>query len=435
MRIQQQAISTNNKKGFTYELTSFGKAFINVASKSSRPVMDIGAAYGIATLPAVLTGAKVIAVDIEDKHLDTLRASLDTMLLPHLETRKARFPDFDMPSGSLGAVYMSQVLPFLTGKEIELGAHKIYDWLAPGGEVFVVSFTPYISHVSSFIPLYESRKQHGTRWAGYIDDLSRFSDHPGIFSHLPNQIHHIDADDLRVAFEEAGFIIKDLRYFGEEEGSLPEGIRMDGRERVGMIAYKPVKDENAYETTYWKTINSTLIASMPDSIREWLCKPMVLSQALRRVCRDFKVEISDQSVKPLYADEVAALKCYDSLDGYVRETYLGDKGNPLVYARVTMPESTYIANKKELEALGTRPIGETMLYNNPTMTRSIFEVKRLTQDDELLFDALVHQNFYKAAFEKRGQNNLWARRSIFTISGNPLLITEVFMPDIPRYVE
>jgi len=427
--ITKPAITTSNKKGFTYQLTSFGKAFINFASRSARPVMDIGAAFGVATLPAVLTGAKVIAVDVDDHHLETLRQSLNPSLHSHLDARKLRFPDFDMPVGSLGAVYMSQVLPFLTGREIELGARKIFDWLEPGGEVFVVSFTPYISHVRSFIPIYETRKLLGNRWAGYIDDLSRFSDDPNIYNNLPNQIHHVDADDLKYAFEEAGFIIKELRYFGEEEGPLPAGIRLDGTERVGMIAYKP-----SFDPTYWKTLNASLAAAMPETIREWVCKPFVLSEALRRVCTDFTVEISDQSVKPLYADEVSALKCYDKRNGYVRETYLGDPGNPLVYARVTMPEQTYLANREALENLGNRPIGETILYKDPTMTRSVFEVKRLTQNDELLFDAIVHQNFYRTAVEQSTTNNLWARRSTFTLAGNPLLVTEVFMPDIPKYV-
>jgi len=426
--ITKPAITTSNKKGFTYQLTSFGKAFINFASRSARPVMDIGAAFGVATLPAVLTGAKVIAVDVDDHHLDTLRKSLNPSLHSHLDARKLRFPDFDMPAGSLGAVYMSQVLPFLTGPEIELGARKIFDWLEPGGEVFVVSFTPYISHVKSFIPIYETRKLLGNRWAGYIDDLSRFSDDANIYKNLPNQIHHVDADDLKYAFEEAGFIIKELRYFGEEEGLLPAGIRMDGTERVGMIAYKP-----SFDPTYWKILNADLAAAMPETIREWVCKPFVLSEALRRVCVDFRVEISDQSIKPLYADEISALKCYDKRNGYVRETYLGDPGNPLVYARVTMPEQTYLANREALENLGNKPIGETILYKDPTMTRSVFEVKRLTQNDELLFDAIVHQNFYRTV-EQNTTNNLWARRSTFTLAGNPLLVTEVFMPDMPKFV-
>ena len=432
----QRTTSTKNKKGFTYALTSFGKAFINFASKSAKPVMDIGAAYGVATLPALMAGAKVVAVDIEDHHLNTIEKSVDVTLRQHLKTMRKRFPDFDMPAESIGAVYMSQVLPFLNGAEIETGAKKIYDWLVPGGEVFIVSFTPYISHVSSFIPLYEARKQRGVRWAGYIDDLSRFSDHPDIYTHLPNQIHHVNAEDLRWAFEKAGFIIRELRYFGEEEGALPEGIRMDGRERLGMIAYKPTGSSDEYGTTYWKTITSSQTGQIPDSVREWLCKPFVLSQALRRVCDNFSVEISDQCVKSLYADEIAALKCYESDTGYIRETYLGDVGNPLVYARVTMPESTYQANKEDLENLGNRPIGETMLYKDPSLTRSEFEIKRITQDDELLFDALVHLNFYRAVIEKNTiGHELWARRSVFTLYGNPLLITEVFMPDIPKYIE
>lgn len=426
----QHAISTKNKKGFTYQLTSFGKAFINFASKSTKPVMDIGAAYGVATLPALLAGAKVIAVDIEDNHLRALEESVNGPLRARLHTVQKRFPDFDVPSESIGAVYMSQVLPFLTGDEIETGAKKIYDWLVPGGEVFVVSFTPYISHVKSFVPLYEMKKEKGVRWPGYISDLSSFSDHPDIFSQLPNQIHHIDADDLRYAFESAGFVIKEMRYFGEEEGPLPDGIRMDGRERVGMIACKPTGN------SYWRTITSTSTDLVPESVRDWLCKPFVLSKALRKVCNDFSVEITDQCMKPLYADEIAALKCYGSPMGYIRETYLGDIGNPLVYARVTMSESTYAANRESLENLGNRPIGETFLYKDPSLSRSEFEVKRLTQDDELLFDTLVHFNFYRAEIQGISrETELWARRSVFTVSGNPLLITEVFMPDIPRYVE
>src|SRR5688572_28965717 len=106
------ATSTINKKGFTYQLTSFGKAFINYVSRSAHPVMDIGAAYGVATLPALLHGATVIAVDLDEVHLKILQESVDPSLLTRLHTFKKRFPDFDMRSESLGAVYMSQVLPF-----------------------------------------------------------------------------------------------------------------------------------------------------------------------------------------------------------------------------------------------------------------------------------------------------------------------------------
>jgi chorismate-pyruvate lyase len=430
------AISTKNKKGFTYGLTSFGKAFINFSSKTTKPVMDIGAAYGVATIPALQAGAKVMAVDVEEKHLCAIADSIDVSLRDQLVTLNKRFPDFDLPAGSLGAVYMSQVLPFLTGEEIERGARKIYDWLVPGGEVFVVSFTPYISHVASFIPLFEERKRAGNRWAGYIDNLSRFSDDPNIYQHLPNQIHHIGVEDLKWAFERAGFVTREVRYFGEEEGALPEGIKMDGRERVGMIAYKPAAKVDRGATSYWRPINSTEYERVPQIVRDWLYKPHVLSHALKKVCHDFCVEVTDQRIKALYADEVAALKCYEDPHGYIRETYLGGKNNPLVYARVTMPSVTYMARKEELDNLGNRPIGETILYKDANLSRSHMEVKRITENDELLFDAMVHKNFYDAVIQKNARlPEMWARRSMFKLSGNPLLVTEVFLANLPDYIE
>ncbi|MCD9015965.1 chorismate lyase [Parachryseolinea silvisoli] len=430
----QTAISTQNKRGFTYTLTSFGKAFVNAASKATHPVMDIGAAYGVATLPALLTGARVVAVDIEESHLQAIHNTVGDVLQPHLKTMRGRFPHFDMENESLSAVYMSQVLPFLNGDEIEAGARKVYDWLIPGGEVFIVSFTPYIDHVKAFIPVYEERRREGVRWAGYIDDVAHYSHDPAIYSHLPNQIHHVDADDLTWAFQNAGFTIREVRYFGEEEGELPSGIRMDGRERVGLVAVKPFARDYRGELGHWESIATMPADIVPPVLREWLYKPFVLSHALKRVCSNFAVSVCDQSIKPMYADEISALQCYTCPDGYVRETYLGNVEDPLVYARVTMPETTYRACQEELDTLGNRPIGETLLYNNPHVTRSGFEVKRVTGNDELLFDVLVHSHFFKAEVEKSSRiPELWARRSIFHMHGHPLLITEVFLCNIPDY--
>lgn len=431
---QPVALSTKNKKGFTYQLTSFGKAFINAASKAARPVMDIGAAYGVASIPALKAGASVIAVDIEEQHLMAISEQLDNSLRNRLMTMRERFPHFNMPKHSLSAVYMSQVLPFLKGDEIEQGVRKIYDWLVPGGEVFVVSFTPYIQHVESFIPIYEERLRRGDKWGGYIDDLTNFSSDPDIYTQLPQQIHHIGMEDLKRVFEESGFVIKELRYFGEEEGPLPKGIRYNGKERVGLIATKPAGTVTEFEGSHWRQLSEINHEIIPHQVREWLTKPYVLTQALKRVCSDFCVKVKQEDVKPLQADEIAALGCYHNPNGYIRETYLGSRDNALVYARVTMPQSTYEFKRKDFENLGNRPIGESLLYNDPSVTRSGFEINRITLNDELLFDSEVHESFYKAMIEKSARlPELWARRSIFRLSGYPLLITEVFLANIPEY--
>lgn len=433
--ISRTAIATENKNGFTYSLTSFGKAFVDFAAESNEPVVDVGCAYGIATLPALLAGAKVIAVDIEQKHLDSIERSLSPSLKESLTTVNAPFPHFDLPSSSVGAVYLSQVLPFLTPDEIHAGARKIYDWLTPGGHVFIVCFTPYISHVSAFIPEYEKRKSAGQTFPGYIDDLGAYCNNETMLSNLPNNIMHLDRDDLESTFTGAGFIIKELRYFGEEEGELPDGIRYQGRERVGLIAFKPSTDQ-PHKAETWNHVNDEILARVPVHLRQWLTKPTVLTTALKRVCSNLTLVVKDEQVKNMLTQELLALGNHESTLGYVRETCLGGEGNPLVYARVTMPYNTYLTKREALEKLGTRPIGETLLYNDGKIIRSPFEIKKITQDDELLFDALVHQNFFQAVIERKGITpELWARRSTFTFGEHKLLVTEVFLANIPAYTE
>lgn len=231
--------ATQNQRGFTYKLTNIGKAFLSHASSASRPVLDIGAAYGVATLPALQQGASVVAVDISQDHLEALEHDTPTSLRDKLATKQGRFPEINFPASSFSGVYISQVFPFLSGQEIQQGVQKIYEWLEKDGKVFVVSFTPYLAHVASFIPVYEARKASGKRWAGYIDNLPLYCSDQRIGSQLPEQINHVDSDDLRAAFSEAGFVIEHLHVFGDENLDLPEGIKYDGRERIGLIARKP----------------------------------------------------------------------------------------------------------------------------------------------------------------------------------------------------
>lgn len=230
--------STQNKRGFTYNLTRYGKSFVEYAARVGFPVMDIGAAFGVATIPALEAGAKVIAVDLEFKHLHAILTSAPRQKLSNLSVLNLRFPDFDMPENSIGAVYLSQVLPFLSGDEIEAGMRKIHNWLVPGGKVFIVSFSPYLQHCESYIPVYEKKLHAGHKWAGYIDNLPKYSYGNAIAANLPNQINHVDVFDVERVLKDAGFVIEVVEFFGDENNDLPEGIKYDGRERVGAIAIK-----------------------------------------------------------------------------------------------------------------------------------------------------------------------------------------------------
>jgi 2-polyprenyl-3-methyl-5-hydroxy-6-metoxy-1,4-benzoquinol methylase len=132
-------IPTLNKRGYmTSTLDLYMEAFISYASKSKFPVADIGAAYGISTIPALEKGATVIAVDIDERHLKILRQQVSEALQDRLTTVCAAFPEeLDFAASSIGAFLIARVVHFLQPKSLLLAAERLHNWLVPGGKVFL----------------------------------------------------------------------------------------------------------------------------------------------------------------------------------------------------------------------------------------------------------------------------------------------------------
>jgi ubiquinone/menaquinone biosynthesis C-methylase UbiE len=232
------ALVTRNRKGFSYKLSTYGEAFVAYAKHTQGMVMDVGAAYGVATLPALQSGAKVVAVDIDENHLNILHNKTKNNFGDNLVLINKKFPYLEFEANTFDAVYISQVFPFLMGAEIVLAIEKIAYWLKEGGKLFLVSFTPYLDHVKSYIPEFESRRKAGEKWPGYIENLAMYSDNDDIAANLPNKIHHLDEKDISIQLFKNGFMIEKLEYFGAQSDELPQGIQYDGRERLGIIARK-----------------------------------------------------------------------------------------------------------------------------------------------------------------------------------------------------
>ena len=228
---------TKNRKGGMHTLTQYSAWFIEGSAHSEKPVLDIGCAYGVATIPCLENGAKVIAVDISDEHLNILRDRTPEHLHDRLTTVKASFPDeLNFKDNSISSVLISRVFSFLKPEELIAGLKKIYRWLEPGGMVFAVNHTPYIKLFDSYINEYESKKKNNIPWAGYISNLCM---HPKFNEYrLPDWINLMDKDILKNAFHEAGFVIQKLEYFSAGETIPIYDVQLDGRELVGCIAVK-----------------------------------------------------------------------------------------------------------------------------------------------------------------------------------------------------
>jgi chorismate--pyruvate lyase len=74
-----------------------------------------------------------------------------------------------------------------------------------------------------------------------------------------------------------------------------------------------------------------------------------------------------------------------------------------------------------MRGLGNRSLG-TLLFTHPLVKRHSLHFKVLQPHHFLYRSATASLNEPPA--------RLWARRSLFTLRGAPLLVTEVFLPEI-----
>jgi SAM-dependent methyltransferase len=214
----------------------YSQQFIEYAGALKGRVLDLGAAFGVASIPALERGAAVIANDIDVHHLQVLWERSPKHLRSRLSIQVGRFPkDLAIGANSLDAVHASNLLNFLRGGEILHGLDLIHRWLKPGGKFFSISGTPYAANIMNFIPVYQERKRNGVRWPGEIEDISAYSSHSTV-SELPKFLHLLDDEVLVDALVSSGFKIEKSEMY--LRAGLPSYLHLDGRENIGVIAHK-----------------------------------------------------------------------------------------------------------------------------------------------------------------------------------------------------
>lgn len=232
-------VPTLNKTGYmTSTLDPFSSQFVERVGNFSKPILEVGSAYGVAALPALKNGATVIANDLDPRHLRILISKVPASDLARLRILDGSFPEElmgEIPPGSLDGCLVARVFHFFSGEKIIAAVRTIYEWLAPGGELTVVGETPYLSNWQSFIPVFEARRQKGELWPGWVEDPKQFAPERAKF--LPAEMHLLDLEVLRRIFSQIGFEIQEAAYLNRTD--FPPDMRLDGRESVGIRGIKP----------------------------------------------------------------------------------------------------------------------------------------------------------------------------------------------------
>lgn len=154
-------------------------------------------------------------------------------------------------------------------------------------------------------------------------------------------------------------------------------------------------------------------------LRAWLCTPGSLTQRLKVHSHSFNVIRLRQAHARPFPDEVAPLSLVPGRLALVREVVLRDASTPLVYAHSVAPLHSLKGAWRALAGLGNRPLGEA-LFADPSVVRAPLSFRQLDARHPLYRQMARRLPTLPA--------RLWARRSLFSREGVPLLVTEVFLP-------
>jgi 4-hydroxybenzoate synthetase (chorismate lyase) len=161
---------------------------------------------------------------------------------------------------------------------------------------------------------------------------------------------------------------------------------------------------------------------VPREFRGWLTDQGSLTHRLRQRCGTFSVRPVRIGFLRPNRDESAVLQLRPDEQAYVREVLLNCNGKAVVFAHSVVAASSLRGPWAAVTGLGSRPLGEA-LFGDPRVTRGCLQYRRIDARHALARQA-AHAGIAVAG------ELMWARRSLFTLHGHPLMVTEVFLPSV-----
>lgn len=171
---------------------------------------------------------------------------------------------------------------------------------------------------------------------------------------------------------------------------------------------------------------ATIERLAPPELLSWLAESGLLTARVRALCGDrmrFRM-LGPLRDARLPTELQSRLRVRDERC-LLRDIEFRCNAERIVYAQTVMPDST-LRRYPWLRELRDSPIGETLLRAGEPLERDPLEYAQLPPQDDLARAASSKDSL------ESGQGALWARRAVYRLGGEPILVQEVFLPALLR---
>ncbi|QGP56585.1 3-demethylubiquinone-9 3-O-methyltransferase [Piscirickettsia salmonis] len=234
-----EKVATQNRTGaMVTNLSDISKQFIKDACQLDEKniVVDVGCCYGVATLPILKNGkCQIIGIDLAKEHLQVLENQLSSQEKSRFKAITGKFPDiFKANQDSIMAIHASHLLQFLRGEEIEMALKVCYLALKTHGKLYISTTSIHLPWAKDFIPEYYKRKKI-ERWPGEIHNFKLYTPCEAQ-NYIQDFFHLLSKSQLVEEMKKTGF---EIEHAFSYETDNPAQQADDGKEMIGIIAYKP----------------------------------------------------------------------------------------------------------------------------------------------------------------------------------------------------